>query len=251
MMKALIEMGFEVKESEVAPEGIVIQLSGTESLFESKLFTEGFITVQDQSSMMVAHILGPKPKEKVLDLCAAPGGKSTHIAQLMNDTGEIEARDVSHEKLYLIRENLDRLCIKSVNLNIGDARVLDPDAVDSFDRVLLDAPCSGLGIIRRKPDIRWQRTDEDLTQLSEIQLEMLENASKYVKIGGVIVYSTCTITKRENEEVTQAFLSHHPEFEMDRLKETSENYIIDGQLKIMPHLHGMDGFYACRLKRLK
>jgi 16S rRNA (cytosine967-C5)-methyltransferase len=251
VMKTLREMGFEVVASEAAPEGILIQSGGEESLFESKLFTAGFITVQDQSSMMVAHLLDPKSTDSVLDLCSAPGGKTTHIAQLMNDKGIIDARDVSYEKLYMVRENLDRLDIKSVNLNVGDARVLDYDAFDAYDRVLLDAPCSGLGIIRRKPDIRWQRTEDDLTQLSEIQLEMLENASKYVKIGGVIIYSTCTITKRENEEVAKVFLSRHPEFEMDRLPEISEEYINDGQLKIMPHLHGMDGFYACRLKRLK
>lgn len=250
VIEKLTQLGFVVEPSVVLPEGVIILEGKTASLFESKIFKSGLFTVQDQSSMIVSRLLDPQPDEKILDCCASPGGKTTHIAQLMGDKGYVEARDISYEKLFSVKENTDRLGIHSVNLVLKDALEMDESDNDAFDRVLLDAPCSGLGIIRRKPDIKWQRKEEDISNLSEIQWKMINNASKYVKIGGVLVYSTCTITEMENELMIKRFLSENPNFELEAIKNIPEEVIIDNQIKIYPHRHGMDGFYACKLKRL-
>ncbi|UZQ85003.1 16S rRNA (cytosine(967)-C(5))-methyltransferase RsmB [Thermoclostridium stercorarium] len=168
-------------------------------------FQKGKITVQDESSMIVARILDPKPGEKILDTCAAPGGKTTHIGQLMQNRGHIDAWDVHEHKIALINENAKRLGVEIINASQQDALYLLNEAKGVYDRVLVDAPCSGTGIIRRKPDIKWKRKKEDLSNLVEIQKKILYNAGRYVKPGGVLVYSTCSVDVRENEEVVKFF----------------------------------------------
>lgn len=251
VLSQLTEAGFVVEPSLFSPDGILHHGQDGSDLFAHPLFKGGVITVQDQSSMLVAPILDPKPGQAVLDMCSAPGGKTGHIAQLMANQGTLEARDVSYEKLYRVRENLDRLGVTCAHLEVADARVHDPSLDDGFDRVLLDAPCSGLGIIRRKPDIRWQRQAEDLKELASIQAEMLENASKYVKIGGVVVYSTCTMASIENEGVIEAFLELHPGYQRCEITGVDPRLIRNGYLKVMPHLHHMDGFFAAKLRRTR
>ncbi|MBN2260990.1 MAG: 16S rRNA (cytosine(967)-C(5))-methyltransferase RsmB [Clostridiales bacterium] len=250
LMHELSNLGFKVRASFYVPEGIIIESMNHLELFKTKWFSKGYFTVQDESSMLVGHILSPAKGEKILDMCAAPGGKVTHLAQLMEDEGEIIARDISYEKLFKIKENTDRLGFKSIKFELKDASLLDEESIGSYDRVLLDAPCSGLGIIRRKPDIKWQRQLADHESLNELQIKMINNASKYVKIGGVLVYSTCTIDELENDEVIKTFLNDHPDFIVDEINQVSVDLINDNYLKIYPHKHHMDGFFACRLKKV-
>ena len=250
LLKKLIYLGVEAKPSEYLSEAIVIESLNQVDLFNTKLFKKGNFIVQDLSSILVGYVISPEKGEKILDMCAAPGGKSTHIAQLMHDSGEVVSRDVSYEKLYKIKENTDRLGLKSIKLELKDASVLDNGSINAYDRVLLDAPCSGLGIIRRKPDIKWHRQMDDIDKLHKIQLTMINNAAKYVKIGGVLVYSTCTIDKKENDEVIKSFLDGHSEFVVDTLENIPAEFIDGSYLRILPNRHNMDGFFACRLKKL-
>ncbi|MCK5762620.1 MAG: 16S rRNA (cytosine(967)-C(5))-methyltransferase RsmB [Clostridiales bacterium] len=250
LLKKLIYLGIDAKPSEYLSEAIIIESLNQVDLFNTKLFKKGNFVAQDLSSILVGYALSPERGEKILDMCSAPGGKSTHIAQLIEDDGIVVARDISYEKIYKIKENTERLGLKSVKLELKDASILDEESVNAFDRVLLDAPCSGLGIIRRKPDIKWHRQMEDIDNLRKIQLIMLNNAAKYVKIGGVLVYSTCTIDKKENDEVIKSFLDTHSEFVVDTMENVPVEFIDGNYLRILPNRHNMDGFFACRLKKI-
>ncbi|MCH4890261.1 16S rRNA (cytosine(967)-C(5))-methyltransferase RsmB [Acidaminobacter sp. JC074] len=234
--------GLEAVKSDIVEEGIILKTLGSESIDQMTLFKEGYFTVQDESSMMVGHVLDPKEKSHVLDLCSAPGGKATHIAQLMKNTGQVYACDISKKKLDLVKENVKRLKLNNVRMIENDGRVLNESFVDKFDYVLLDAPCSGLGIIRRKPDIKYQKSEETISELNKIQREMLENAARYLKEGGVLVYSTCTIEPSENGLMMDDFLKSHPEFERVQINDTDD-------LQMYPNVDETDGFYMCKLRR--
>ncbi len=242
LMTKLSFEGLDVEKSDIVEEGIIVNQLNDRSIDEIKWFIDGYFTVQDESSMMIGHVIDPQEKEKVLDLCAAPGGKTTHMAQLMNNKGQVFACDVSDAKLKLVKENVRRLKLNNVRMMINDATVLNEEFVDGFDRVLLDAPCSGLGIIRRKPDIKYQKTEEDILSLNELQKSMLEHAAKYVKVGGVLVYSTCTIEPRENSILVDAFLKMNDGFEKVAINDTND-------LQLYPNVDETDGFYACKLRR--
>jgi 16S rRNA (cytosine967-C5)-methyltransferase len=215
----------------------------------------GEITVQDESSMLVARILDPKAGERVLDVCAAPGGKTTHIAQLMKNEGQITAWDIYEHKVRLISENSARLGITIINALENDATQLVNSAINQYDRVLADVPCSGTGIIRRKPDIKWQQDVDNVGNLIEIQKKILYNASRYVKLGGVLVYSTCSLDDRENAQVVRAFLKTEREFEPEPLLAylpellKNKNGVNNGMLRLYPHIDGTDGFFIARLKK--
>ena len=242
LMTKLSFEGLDVEKSAIVEEGIIVNQLNDRSIDEIKWFIDGYFTVQDESSMMIGHVIDPQEKEKVLDLCSAPGGKTTHMAQLMNNKGQVFACDVSDAKLKLVKENVRRLKLNNVRMMINDATVLNEEFVDGFDRVLLDAPCSGLGIIRRKPDIKYQKTEEDILSLNELQKSMLEHAAKYVKVGGVLVYSTCTIEPRENSILVDAFLKMNDGFEKVAINDTND-------LQLYPNVDETDGFYACKLRR--
>jgi 16S rRNA (cytosine967-C5)-methyltransferase len=248
--------GFGAVPSHLVDEGIVLQNTGC--LFSHALYSSGMFIAQDIASMLVSHVLSPKPNEYVMDLAAAPGGKTTHIAQLMGDRGQIIACDVHEHRLALIRENLQRLGIISVKPMLCDSRRL-PDDISAmkFDKVLLDAPCSGTGVLRRRADLRWQRTNEDLKDLVALQRELLESAARLVKPDGVLVYSTCSIEPEENSELISDFLSEHPEFS----EEYAQPYLPAGFrmefpeqgkpfVNTYPHTHGIDGFFIARLTRI-
>lgn len=221
-----------------------------------KAYTEGRITVQDESSMLAAKVLDPQPGETILDICAAPGGKTTHIAEYMKNEGRIAAWDIHEHKVRLIRNNAERLGVKIIEPEVRDALAPAGELAGKFHRVLADAPCSGTGIIRRKPDIKWHRETEDFGKLVELQQKILYNASRYVMPGGVLVYSTCSIDPRENSAVVNAFVKENPDFILEPInslsgiiedkKETSE-----GMLNLYPHIDGTDGFFIARLKRNK
>mgnify|MGYP000956188743 CR=1 FL=1 len=253
-LKLLEEEGFAVKASESVPEAIIC-LKG--NLANSAAFKMGLVTIQDESSMTVAHALGAAETERILDACAAPGGKSTHIAEKLNGTGSVISLDLHEHKVKLIRDNAQRLGLKNIQSEAFDSRkVQEHFAKESFDRILLDAPCSGLGVMRRKPDLKYTKNETDLLQLQEIQLTLLESVTPLLKKGGILVYSTCTIDQEENQNVIKAFLEKHPEFEYDltvkhRMPEKIRDFIEGGEVQILPQYLNSDGFYiACLRKKV-
>ncbi|AEF94146.1 sun protein [Desulfotomaculum nigrificans CO-1-SRB] len=253
-LKARLEFeGVETRVTKYAPEGL--HLNGFLSYQSLPSFQEGLFQVQDESSMLVAHALNPASGARIIDVASAPGGKTTHLAQLMKDRGEIVAVDIHPHKLELIKENCQRLGINSIRTLLADARCLPAEYTNWADYVLVDAPCSGLGVLRRRPDARWRKDPSQLPGIVRLQREILESASTYLRPGGVLIYSTCTITREENIGVLEAFLADHPEFSLGDLRqflppglaeeETAEN----GFIQLLPHIHGMDGFFIARLRK--
>ncbi len=256
LMERLIGEGITVELGTRVPESLRIKDFGALDRLES--FREGLFTVQDESSQLVAHVVDPKPGQLVLDACSAPGGKTTHLAQMMQNQGEILAFDVYAHKLGLIDQLAQKLGITIIQTQLGDARDLPGIRLESQDRVLVDVPCSGLGVIRRKADLRWQKEEQDLKDLPLLQLAILERAASCVKEGGTLVYSTCTTEPEENFELVKTFRSAHPEFEpvnlVDALPFTLEEpgdiqQASKGMIQLLPHRHGMDGFFLAKFCR--
>jgi 16S rRNA (cytosine967-C5)-methyltransferase len=216
-------------------------------------FREGLFSVQDEASQLAGILLDPQPGERVLDTCAAPGGKATLLAQLMDNRGELLAMDVSGSKLPLIQEAAQRLGITCMRTRTADLLQSGALPADAFDRVLLDAPCSGLGVIRRNPEAKWRLTAEDISRLAATQKVMLKNAMRMLRPGGVLVYSTCSTTLEENEDVVGDFLSRHPHCVLENLNEIFPDYrelfTEEGMFRAWPHRHGMDGFFAARIRK--
>ena len=216
-------------------------------------FREGLFAVQDEASQMAGILLDPQPGERVLDTCAAPGGKATHLAQLMDNRGELLAMDNAGSKLPLIQETAQRLGITIIRTRAADLLQSGAFPADAFDRVLLDAPCSGLGVIRRNPEAKWRVTPEDVTRLAAVQKTMLKNAIRMLKPGGVLLYSTCSTTLEENEAVVRDFLSRHPHCVLENLNEIFPDYrelfTEEGMFRAWPHRHGMDGFFSARIRK--
>lgn len=229
-----------------------IMVQNLKNIEGNELFKLGYFTIQDISSMLVGKIANPEKDSKVLDICSAPGGKTTHVATIMENTGQVIARDVFDHKLKLIKSTVNRLGLTNVSIENRDALKLDDNSIDKFDYVLADVPCSGLGIIRRKPEIKFKEGSE-LSGLPDIQSKILNNASKYVKENGTLIYSTCTIHDEENINVVEQFLKENKNFELVPI----ENINIDldnqekGYIKIYPNIHGMDGFFIAKLKRMR
>ena len=252
LMTILAEENIECEGGSYNPEAIYIR--GTSAIEGKDSFKKGYYQVQDESSMLVAHIIDPKPGDVILDMCSAPGGKTTHIAELMENQGEIVARDVHKHKLKLVEENCSRLGVNIVRTEIYNGTILDEGSIGKFDKVLLDAPCSGLGVMRRKPDLRWKKEPDDFKELSKLQRELLELASKYVKPGGTLIYSTCTINKTENIEVVKDFLSKNQQFQIESLiSQIPENLVCEsaqeGYLELFPSTHGTDGFFIAKIRK--
>ena len=249
LLERLSQEGVEAEPSAWTPEGILCLRHGSLDALES--LQQGLFQVQDESSMLVAHVLAPKPGEFVLDICSAPGGKTTHIAASMGDCGRIVALDVHEHKMRRIAENCERLGIKSVEPLLLDAREAGRRFPRQADRVLVDAPCSGLGVLRRKPDARWKKSARDAKTLPSLQHAILESAAQTVKKGGVLVYSTCTMEECENAAVVNAFLETHTDFALEEtgrflpVQKTAERMV-----QIMPEADGPDGFFIARMRRL-
>lgn len=226
-----------------------ILISGGGSLEKSKAFNKGLITVQDAAARVAVMASSPEPGQQVLDACSAPGGKAFAAAMLMGDSGSILASDIYEKKLPLIREGASRLGIKSISTSVMDASKPYPELFGKFDVVLADVPCSGLGIIRKKPEIRFKNPDE-LKGLPKIQGEIIENVSNYVKPGGVLMYSTCTLVPDENEGVVKAFLSRHEEFTPESFSLPEPlGEVSTGMLTLYPQIHGTDGFFMCKMRK--
>lgn len=224
------------------------EVSGTGDLESLPAFTEGRFMVQDAAARLVATVAAPQKTARVLDTCAAPGGKSFALAIDMRDQGQIVSCDIHPHKLKLIESGAQRLGITSVRAALANGREHHAAWQQAADLVVTDVPCSGLGIIRKKPDIRY-KSPKELAQLPKIQLEILENASTYVRPGGVLVYSTCTVLPEENEGVTEEFLSRHSDFTLEKFTLPLPIGPCQGHLTLWPQRFGTDGFYICRMRR--
>lgn len=231
-----------------------LYLSNTSSIARLEPFKQGLFQVQDESSMLAVKVLDPKPGEIIADVCAAPGGKATFIAELMENKGKVIAFDIYEHKINLIKNAAQRLGIEIIDAMIRDAREKHKDI--RADRVLVDAPCSGLGIIRKKPDLKYAKNEQQIKDLVNIQKQILHASAGIVRTGGVLVYSTCTIEPAENDEVADWFVKNHHNFVIDQISQ----YVPDklkpaiknnGFMQLYPNLHGTDGFFIARFKKIK
>lgn len=214
-------------------------------------FIQGWWTVQDSSAQLVSHLVNPQPWEMIIDACAAPGGKTTHLAELIGDQGVIWACDRTASRLQKLQQNLQRLGLTSIHLCPGDSRDLAQFALQA-DRVLVDAPCSGLGTLHRHADARWRQTPEKVQTLAQLQAELLEHTATWVKPGGTLVYATCTLNPAENEAIIQQFLTQHPDWKLSPPRPDSAAAAFTtpaGWIKIWPHQQLLDGFFMARLTR--
>ena len=249
LMEQFTAAGAQVRASAWVPDGIVLGTHG--ALDELAPLRMGLAQVQDESSMLVAHVLAPEPGMTVIDACAAPGGKTTHIAQRMENRGRILAFDIYEEKIRRIERNAQRLGISIIEAQMCDAREIGAAYAGQADRVLVDAPCSGLGVLRRKPDARWKKSPEDVKTLPPLQRAILASAAEAVKKGGVLVYSTCTMEECENTAIVADFLRTHTDFVLEEtggflpVQKTTERMV-----QIMPETDGPDGFFIARMRRL-
>jgi 16S rRNA (cytosine967-C5)-methyltransferase len=254
VLESLEEQGFQVETSAIIPEAIKC-LKG--NLANSTAFKDGYITIQDESSMIVAYALGVQKDEKILDACAAPGGKSTHIGEKLLNSGQVISLDLHEHKVKLISDNVFRLGLENIETKVMDSRRANEYFPhETFDRILLDAPCSGLGVMRRKPDLKYTKSEEDVQSLHTIQLELLHSVAPLLKKGGILVYSTCTVDESENENVIESFLAEHHEFAGDvamseRVPEAIRPLVKQYSLQVLPQYFGSDGFYiACLRKKV-
>ena len=249
LKQLLLDKGLEFSESCISSDGLILKRGNP----ISQMYEKGLYTVQDEAAMLVSEILDPKPGEIVADVCSAPGGKTTHIAQLMENEGRIYAWDIHQNRLELVEKAAHRLDVKIIETKKQDAAELDKSLIGKCDKVLVDAPCSGLGVIRRKPEIKWTRNIEDLAALSELQHKILETASKYLKQGGRLVYSTCTINKDENENVVEDFLGKNRNFVLESISVKAYDIIDrckdEKYLHLYPNIHETDGFFIASLTK--
>ena len=249
VFERLEEMGYDVEEGYACPEAIIIK--GGSSIENNELFREGLITVQDESAMLVPPLLDLNAGDVALDLCAAPGGKTTHIAELLENEGKVYSFDLHENKLSLINENLERLGLNNVEVEAMDATKLNPKYVACADKVLIDVPCSGLGIIRKKPEIKWNKSRKSLKDLVPTQRAIMENAWAYLKNGGTMIYSTCTLNTEENQDNVEWFLNKYKDAKVEKIfLGNMDNFIYnnDGSLTILPNEY-MDGFYIAKISK--
>ncbi len=246
---AMQSTGVDVRRVPHLPQALRV-VGGTGNIQQLPGFSEGWWTVQDSSAQLVSHLLDPQPGDVVIDACAAPGGKTTHLAELMRDEGKICACDRAASRLKKLQENAQRLQLQSIQIFTGDSRNF-PQFTNSADKVLLDAPCSGLGTLHRRPDIRWRVTPATVQELSLLQGELLQQAATWVKPGGILVYATCTLHPQENEGVIQSFLDRHSRWQIEPPPPDSPLAAFStpqGWIKVWPHRYQMDGFFMARLK---
>lgn len=232
-----------------------LEISGYDYLGDLESFEDGDFQVQDLSSMLVAEIAAPKEGDYVIDVCAAPGGKSLHIADKLHGTGHVEARDLTDYKVDLIWDNIERSQMKNVEAVRHDALVYDEDSKEKADIVIADLPCSGLGVIGKKADIKYKMTEETQRELAKLQKNILQIVHRYVKPGGTLVYSTCTINEEENMENVRWFLQQNPEFESVSVEqvlcEELKKSVKEGCLQLLPGIHESDGFFIAVFRKNK
>lgn len=211
-------------------------LEGVKNIEKLKWFQEGMFTVQDEAAGLIPKVLNPHPKDKVLDACSSPGGKTTYMAELMKNQGEIKAWDLYEHRVKLVDKTANRLGITMIQTETKDATLYEEKYFEYFDKILLDVPCLGIGVLKRKPDIKWKRKKEDIKEIANVQKEILENGSQYLKKGGVLVYSTCSILKEENEEIIHNFMKNNPNFKIEEKLQIYQN-------------EKTDGFFICKMRK--
>lgn len=245
--------GIQTSPTSWSPQGIL--LHSRVPVDKLPGYGQGLFQVQGESSQLVTCLLAPQAGECILDVCAAPGGKTTHIAEAMHDTGQVRATDISHKGIERIRENARRLGICSIltcHANVGEK--LPASLSGPYDRILIDAPCSGLGTLRSHPEIKWHRTQSDIRRLARLQRKIIRQAASYLKFSGILVYSTCTLTEEENERVVEEFLDAHKEFALedaaDYLPQQAKSLVRGDYFMTLPHRHNTDGFFAARMRKV-
>ncbi|NDJ18713.1 16S rRNA (cytosine(967)-C(5))-methyltransferase [Myxacorys almedinensis] len=247
---AMNAAGIDVRRIPLLPQALRLPV-GAGAIQTLPGYQDGWWMVQDSSAQLVGYLVDPQPGDTIVDACAAPGGKTMHLAELMQDEGIVWACDRAAARLKKLQQNVDRLGLHSVHLQTGDSRTL-PQFVNTCDRVLIDAPCSGLGTLNRHADARWRQTPDSVQDLSQLQQDLLTAAATWVKPQGVMVYATCTLHPLENEAVMGRFLTDHPNWSIDRPPRSSPAapFVTKaGWIKVLPHRHKMDGFFMVRLKR--
>lgn len=251
IVKILRKDGYGVMTTHYSRSGIMISTLPS-PIQKHQLYANGYLQIQDEASQLVAYIMDPKPGEILLDLCSGVGIKTTHLAELMKNRGKILAVDINRKKSQELRTLTDRLDTTIAEQLMGDASEdLGKNYHETFDRVLVDAPCSGLGTLRRNPEIKWRIQKHDIKNCTTLQKKILHSAARYPKKGGVIVYCTCSIESEENEKVVLEFLSNHPDYRQMTPAATMSLDMLDenGFFKTYPHHHGTDGFFAAILLR--
>lgn len=253
LLRRWVESGLEAIPTRWSPQGI--RVKGAFGVERLPGFDEGLFQVQGEASQLVAYLLDPKPGERVLDACAAPGGKSTHLAELMQDRGEIMATDISARGLEKLTQNVQRLRMHSIRPCRADVlKGLDGILALPYDRILVDAPCSALGTLRSHPEAKWHRGEADIERLSRLQRRLLRQASRWLKPGGTLVYATCTLTREENEETVENFLRAHADFVLDEaaghLPGAAKQLASGRYLVALPHRHDTEGFFAARMRKV-
>ena len=227
-------------------------ITGTKNITKTKEYIEGNITIQDEAAGLSSFVLAPKEGEIVLDACSAPGGKTTYLAELMHNKGKIVAWDIYEERLKQVEQNAKRLGIDIIQTEVHDATKLKEEYVEKFDKILLDVPCLGLGVIRRKPDIKWNRQEEDIKEISDIQFNILKTCSKYLKKNGTLVYSTCSMLKEENDAIIEKFIKEE-NFETVNIEEQIPNEFskitTNNMVQFLPS-QNHDGFFITMLKKI-
>ena len=227
-------------------------ITGTKNITKTKEYIEGNITIQDEAAGLSSFVLAPKEGEMVLDACSAPGGKTTYLAELMHNKGKIVAWDIYEERLKQVEQNAKRLGIDIIQTEVHDATKLKEEYVEKFDKILLDVPCLGLGVIRRKPDIKWNRQEEDIKEISDIQFNILKTCSKYLKKNGTLVYSTCSMLKEENDAIIEKFIKEE-KFETVNIEEQIPNEFskitTNNMVQFLPS-QNHDGFFITMLKKI-
>ncbi len=242
--------GIRAQEAEVKD---FFRLEGAKNIEAKKSFQEGKYTIQDEAAGFIPQILNPQAHEKVLDACSSPGGKTTYMAEMMGNQGEIIAWDLHQHRVELVEKAAKRLGITILRTEVKDATIYEEKYEERFDKILLDVPCLGMGVLKRKPDIKWKRKKEDLEKIAQEQEKILENCAKYLKKGGELVYSTCSILKDENENQIALFLQKNKNFEIQKIDTKKENYFEkfvtkDGFIKIYQN-ENTDGFFIAKLKK--
>jgi len=251
LKRKLIDIGLNA-ENVISPEALIIEKNASQQIKDIYGYNEGCWYVQDTGAMLVSKILNPQPGEKILDICAAPGGKTTHIAQLMKNKGKIIAVDNNKARMNKLLENVKRLKINIIKPVIADAEKEMSNVNLMFDKILIDAPCSAIGTIRHNPDVLWNKTYDDFSMLPKRQLNILCNAAQYLKKEGILVYSTCTTEPEENKMVIKKFLKRNKEFKLISLKEFLPSDWEEknkGMIQLYPHIHNTDGFFIARMKK--
>lgn len=239
-----------------ATDGILkdfLVLDKAKNIEKLESFKNGLFTVQDEAAGLTSLILDPKKGENILDACSSPGGKTTYIAQLVKNEGQIIAFDIHEHRTRLVEQNAKRLGVNIIETKVQDASKFEEKYVNKFDKILLDVPCLGIGVLKRKPDIKWQKKKEDIKEISEIQYKILENCTKYLKPKGELVYSTCSILKEENENLIKRFLQKNKEFKLEKIENIEEEFFIkylknDQFLQVYQNKM-TDGFFICKLSK--